>query len=75
MHTKDLKDMKGKEASAIAATEKCRSRHFQQLMKMGYKGCCNLEYEIHEDPMPGMEELFYMRGVLNGLNYLDSKRA
>jgi sugar phosphate isomerase/epimerase len=42
---------------------------FKQLKKMNYKGCVNLEYEIHsKDPLPGMQRSFsYMRGVLAGL--------
>ena len=42
---------------------------FRQLQKMGYKGCCNLEYEVKaEDKMPGMAKSFaYMRGVLAGM--------
>jgi sugar phosphate isomerase/epimerase len=42
---------------------------FKQLKKMGYKGCVNLEYEIHDkDPLPGMQRSFsYLRGVLAGL--------
>ena len=78
MHTKDLKDMMVKESQCDCGAGKMPfPAIYQQLVKMGYKGCCNLEYEIHaEDPLPGMERsFFYMRGVLNGLNYLDSKRA
>lgn len=42
---------------------------FQQLHKIGYQGCVNLEYEINGDnPLPGMKNSFsYMRGVLAGL--------
>jgi sugar phosphate isomerase/epimerase len=42
---------------------------FQQLHKMGYTGCVNMEYEINaKDPMQGMlRSLSYMRGVLAGL--------
>jgi len=42
---------------------------FQQLKKMNYQGCVDLEYEIHGDnPMPGVQRSFsYMRGVLAGL--------
>jgi sugar phosphate isomerase/epimerase len=42
---------------------------FKQLKKMNYKGCVNLEYEIHaNDPQPGVQRSFsYMRGVLAGL--------
>ena len=44
---------------------------FQQLIRQGYKGYVDLEYEIREDdPLPGVTESFaYMRGVLNGLGY------
>ena len=42
---------------------------FRQLMKMNYRGCVNLEYEINGDnPVPGMlHSLGYMRGVLAGM--------
>jgi sugar phosphate isomerase/epimerase len=42
---------------------------FQQLQKIGYRGCVNLEYEINGDnPLPGMKNSFsYMRGVLAGM--------
>lgn len=42
---------------------------FQQLQKIGYQGCVNLEYEINGDnPLPGMKNSFsYMRGVLAGM--------
>ena len=42
---------------------------FQQLHKIDFQGCANLEYEIHADnPMPGVQRsLSYMRGVLAGL--------
>jgi sugar phosphate isomerase/epimerase len=42
---------------------------FKQLKKMNYKGCVNLEYEIHaDDPQPGVQRSFsYLRGVLAGL--------
>jgi sugar phosphate isomerase/epimerase len=45
------------------------TRIFQQLQKMNYQGCVNLEYEINGDnPLPGMKNSFsYMRGVLAGL--------
>jgi sugar phosphate isomerase/epimerase len=43
---------------------------FKQLKKMNYKGCVNLEYEIHAtDPQPGvLRSLSYLRGVLAGLS-------
>jgi sugar phosphate isomerase/epimerase len=42
---------------------------FRALQKAGYKGCVNLEYEIHADaPLPGMQRSFsYMRGVMAGI--------
>lgn len=42
---------------------------FEQLRKMGYRGCVNLEYEINMDaPLTGMLKSFaYMRGVLAGM--------
>ena len=42
---------------------------FKQLKKMNYRGCVNLEYEIHEtNPLPGVQRsMSYMRGVLAGL--------
>jgi sugar phosphate isomerase/epimerase len=70
VHIKDLRDLMkrgsdcdvGEGAMPIAAI-------FKQLRNMGYKGCVNLEYEIHgDDPLPGMQKSFsYMRGVLAGL--------
>lgn len=58
----------GKEAAAAAPV-------FQQLVKIGHQGYCNLEYEIHDtEPMSGMQRsLSYMRGVLAGLGYAESK--
>lgn len=42
---------------------------FQQLKKINYQGCVNLEYEINgHDPINGVMRSFsYMRGVLAGL--------
>ncbi len=76
MHVKDLSDMTAKESQCDCGDGKMPfPAIFQQLVKMGYQGCCNLEYEIHEEnPMPGMQRSFsYMRGVLAGLNFVDSK--
>ena len=76
MHTKDLKDPGNKDwkvgrASQVAVGEGVLpiGRVFDQLIKIGYKGSVNLEYEINGDnPMPGMKLSFaYMRGVLTGL--------
>ncbi len=70
MHTKDLADPKVKESQVPVGDGKLPiPQIFEQLIKMKYKGCVNLEYEIHDDaPMPGMIKSFaYMRGVLAGL--------
>ena len=76
MHTKDLRDFKEKGSQCDCGDGKMPfPAIFQQLVKIGYQGYCNLEYEIHDtDPMPGMQRSFsYMRGVLKGLNYAESK--
>jgi len=70
MHAKDLADPAAKESQVAVGEGKLPiGRIFDQLVKMGYKGSVNLEYEIKADnPMPGMKLSFaYMRGVLNGL--------
>ncbi len=76
LHVKDLtdpvnKDWKVARASQVAVGEGKLpiGRLFDQLIKQGYKGSVNLEYEIHQDdPLPGMKISFaYMRGVLTGL--------
>jgi sugar phosphate isomerase/epimerase len=72
MHTKDLRDLKAKDSQCDCGDGKMPfPAIFQQLVKIGYKGYCNLEYEINEsDPLPGIRRSFsYMRGVLAGLNY------
>ncbi len=72
MHMKDLTDFHSKE-SQVAVGEGLMPvvAIFAALIKQNYKGCVDLEYEIHEDdPMPGMMESFaYMRGVLAGMGY------
>jgi sugar phosphate isomerase/epimerase len=70
MHTKDLGDPMKKESQVPVGDGKLPiARIFEQLVKIKYKGCVNLEYEVQEDaPMPGMIKSFaYMRGVLAGL--------
>jgi sugar phosphate isomerase/epimerase len=67
MHTKDLADPMVKESQVAVGEGKLPiPQIFQQLVKMGYDGCVNLEYEINDtDPMPGMTKSFaYMRKVL-----------
>lgn len=70
MHTKDLGDTMKKESQVPVGDGKLPiPRIFEQLIKMKYQGCVNLEYEIQDDaPMPGMIKSFaYMRGVLAGI--------
>lgn len=70
MHTKDLADPMVKESQVAVGEGKLPIKQiFAQLVKMKYKGCVNLEYEIQEsDPLPGMKKSFaYMRRVLDEL--------
>ena len=70
MHTKDVRQAGGKwENVAVGEGDIRIAALFRQLEKMGYAGCCNLEYELRtEDKMPGMQKSFaYMRGVVAGL--------
>lgn len=70
VHIKDLRNLEekgsdvpvGEGAMPIVAI-------FQELRKMSYRGCVNLEYEVEPDnPLPGMaKSISYMRGVLAGL--------
>src|SRR3954453_19427030 len=70
MHTKDLSDPMVKESQVAVGEGKLPIKQiFAQLIKMKYKGCVNLEYEIHEsDPLPGMKKSFAtMRQILDEL--------
>ncbi len=70
MHTKDLADPMVKESQVAVGEGKLPIKQiFAQLIKMKYKGCVNLEYEIQDtDPLPGMKKSFaYMRGILDEL--------
>jgi sugar phosphate isomerase/epimerase len=70
VHIKDLRNLSDKDSQCDVGEGKMPVvAIFQQLRKMGYKGCVNLEYEINADnPLPGMQKSFaYMRGVLAGL--------
>ena len=70
MHTKDLADPMVKESQVpVGAGRLPIPRIFQQLIRMKYQGCVNLEYEVQADnPLPGMRQSFsYMRGVLAGI--------
>src|SRR6476661_6822660 len=70
MHSKDLADPMVKESQVAVGEGKLPIKQiFAQLIKMKYKGCVNLEYEIQDtDPLPGMKKSFaYMRGILDEL--------
>ncbi|HWQ53592.1 MAG TPA: sugar phosphate isomerase/epimerase [Bryobacteraceae bacterium] len=70
VHIKDLRNLMDKNSQCdVGDGAMPVVAIFKQLQKMGYKGCVNLEYEIHgDDPLPGMQKSFsYMRGVLAGL--------
>ena len=70
LHVKDLRDLKDRESQTIVGEGAMPIADiFRQLIRMGYTGCANLEYEIEaNDPLPGMKQSFaHMRGVLAGL--------
>jgi sugar phosphate isomerase/epimerase len=70
MHVKDLADPLGKSSQVPVGDGKLPiTGIFRQLVKMKYRGCVNLEYEVQpEDPLPGMNKSFaYMRHVLSGM--------
>jgi sugar phosphate isomerase/epimerase len=72
VHIKDLTDFKDKESQVAVGEGKMPVRGiFEALMKIGYKGWVDLEYEVHgDDPMPGViGSIAYMRGVLAGMGY------
>jgi sugar phosphate isomerase/epimerase len=70
MHIKDLRSFQEQDSQCdVGEGIMPIPRIFKQLIKMGYQGYVNLEYEINGDnPLPGMKNSFsYMRGVLAGL--------
>jgi sugar phosphate isomerase/epimerase len=72
MHMKDLTDFSSKDSQVAVGEGIMPVRGiFDALIKIGYQGYVDLEYEIHgDDPMPGVIESFaYMRGVLAGMGY------
>ncbi len=72
LHMKDLAQRDAKDSQVAVGEGVMPIREiFEQLIRMKYAGCADLEYEIHEDdPLPGVVESFaYMRGVLSGLGY------
>jgi sugar phosphate isomerase/epimerase len=73
MHVKDLTSFASKESQVAVGEGILPFREmFEALIKIGYQGFIDLEYEIHpDDPMPGVIESFaFMRGVLDGMGYL-----
>jgi sugar phosphate isomerase/epimerase len=76
MHMKDLADLTNKDSQVAVGEGKMPVREiFGALAAIRYKGFVDLEYEIHgDDPMPGVVESFaYMRGVLAGMGYTNSR--
>lgn len=70
IHMKDLRDLSdGASQCEVGEGSMPVANIFEQLLKMGYGGYVNLEYEIDaNDPVPGMRRSFaYMRGVVAGL--------
>ena len=75
MHMKDLADFQSKESQVAVGQGQMPVREiFTELIRIGYKGYVDLEYEILPDnPMPGViESIAFMRGVLSGLGYATS---
>jgi len=73
MHVKDLTSFSSRESQVPVGEGILPFREmFEALIKIGYQGFIDLEYEIHpDDPMPGVIESFaFMRGVLDGMGYL-----
>ena len=73
MHVKDLTSFASKESQVPVGEGILPFREmFEALIRIGYTGFIDLEYEIHpDDPMPGVIESFaFMRGVLDGMGYL-----
>jgi sugar phosphate isomerase/epimerase len=73
VHMKDLTSFSSKESQVTVGDGIMPVREiFEALVKTGYKGYVDLEYEVHgDDPMPGVIGSFsYMRGVLAGMGYL-----
>jgi sugar phosphate isomerase/epimerase len=70
MHMKDLANSQSRDSQvAVGAGIMPIPQIFEELVKIGYKGNVDLEYEINGDnPMPGViESISYMRGVLTGM--------
>ena len=78
MHVKDLTDFSSKESQVAVGEGILPFREmFEALIKIGYQGFIDLEYEIYpDDPLPGVIESFaFMRGVLRGMGYLDGSKS
>jgi sugar phosphate isomerase/epimerase len=71
MHVKDLADLGDRGSQCVVGEGKIPvARTFAALLRMGYGGYVNLEYEIDaSNPLPGMKRSFaFMRGVIAGLS-------
>lgn len=70
LHLKDLRDLKDPKTQVPVGDGKMPIPEiFAQLVKMGYAGTANLEYEIDADaPLPGMKKSFeHLRKVIAAL--------
>jgi sugar phosphate isomerase/epimerase len=70
LHLKDLKDLlKSNTQCPVGEGKMPIPEVFAQLVKQGFAGYANLEYEIDaDDPLPGMKKSFdHMRKVVAGL--------
>jgi sugar phosphate isomerase/epimerase len=78
LHVKDLTSFASKESQVAVGEGILPFREiFQALIEIHYPGYVDLEYEIHpDDPLPGVIESFaFMRGVLDGMGYLEGSKA
>ena len=69
IHMKDLRDLTDRGSQCVVGEGAIPvARLFAVLVRTGYQGYVNLEYEIDPfDPVPGMKRSFaFMRGVLAG---------
>jgi len=73
VHIKDLTSFHDKQSQVAVGEGILPIREiFAALIAINYSGFVDLEYEIHPDsPVPGViESLAFMRGVLDGMEYL-----
>jgi sugar phosphate isomerase/epimerase len=70
MHIKDMRNLRdGQSGCPVGDGAMPIVAMFQEMKRMKYAGCVNLEYEVEgDDPLLGMAKSYsYMRGVLAGL--------